>query len=76
MKLPRLIWVDENNEPTSLRSWFRSLFAKPPPPPEPGTVAWIAAQDTERLRRNIAKSLASNSPYLSLLKGGKEENTP
>lgn len=68
MKLPRLIWVDENNEPTSLRSWLRALFAKPPPPPEPGTLEWIAAQDTALLNNKIAEHLAQETPYLILLK--------
>lgn len=68
MKLPRLIWVDENDEPISLRSWLRSLFSKSPPPPEPGTVAWLAAQDNARLRGEIAKHLSQSSPYLNLLK--------
>lgn len=69
MKLPRLIWIDENNEPTSLRSWFRALFSKPPPPPEPGTVAWIAAKDAARIRGKIAEHIARESPALSIFKG-------
>lgn len=69
MKIPRLVWVDENYEPISLLSWFKALFAKSPPPPEPGTVAWYAARDSARLRGKIAEHLTKESPYLALLKG-------
>lgn len=76
MKLPRLVWVDENDERISLRSWLRALFAKPPPPPEPGTAVWIAAQDTARIRGKIAKHLARESPASIMLKGEIFKNEP
>lgn len=61
------LWVDENDERISLRGWLRSLFSKPPPPPMPGTVAWIAAKDAARIRGKIAKHLARESPPFSHL---------
>lgn len=76
MKLPRLIWVDENDEPISLRSWLRARFSKPPPPPEPGTVAWIAAQDAARLRGKIAAHLARKSPAQTMIEGGIFKDEP
>lgn len=76
MKLPRLIWVNENDERIDLRDWFQNLFRKPPPPPEPGTVAWIAAKDAARLRGKIAKRLARESSAAAMLKSGIFKNEP